>query len=148
MNWCVSRSRYRIPKTAPNVPSNSGLTQLSKQLGGRYFVLRCLVVGASILIFLSFPTLGGTHNFTNHLRSPLVRRSIIRHSSVDQVEATGNEHIGTNQAWPQLLLLAEPALNALPKSSAELTTPQIGRRRLLLRLKLGRSSSNSQDPLI
>jgi hypothetical protein len=148
MNCCVLRPRYRPPATTPNVPSDSGLAQVSEQLRGGYFVLRALVFWPSILMFLSFPTLGRTHNFTNHLRTPLVRRFVIEHTSFNRVEARSNEQIVTNRAWPQLFLVAEPATNALPKSSVELTTPPIGRRRLLLRLKLRRSSSNSQDPLI
>jgi hypothetical protein len=152
MNCCVLRPRYRSPETPPDVPLNAGfrLAQLGERLSGRYSVLRTLAVWASVLVFLSFPTLGRTHDFTNHLRAPLVRRSIIRHTSADRVEAKANEQIVKNQAWPQWFLLAEPASNTLPKSTAtiELTPPAIGRKRLLLRLKLRQSPSNSQDPLI
>jgi hypothetical protein len=150
MNSCVLRTRYSSPETHSDVPSNAGslLANLSERLSERYMTLRTLAVWVSALMLLSFPTLGRAHDFADHFRAPVLPRSIIRHTSIDRVEAAANERIVKTQARPQWFLLTEPALDAPSKSTAELTPPPIERKRLLLRLRLRRSSSNSPDPLV
>ena len=101
----------------------------------------------SALMLLSFPVQIRPHDFNSHFRAADARRSIVGHTSVERVEVRGVDRVVKIGAWPLPFLVVEPEFKIRPLPSAQLVS-LIPRTRLFLRLKLGPSPSNSQDPLI
>lgn len=103
----------------------------------------CIV---SVLMLLTFP-MQRVHQYTNHFRTPQVRRLIERHTSVAQPEAGTTERIAYQAVLPTLAETIETGDVVAPVVDIE-CSPQVPLSRLLLRLKQGFSRSSSQDPLL
>lgn len=106
--------------------------------------LACCVV--SVLMLLAFP-MRSAHKYTDHFRTPEVRRSIERNTFVAQPESGPTERIAHQAVLPALLVPIDSGDTIEPVAGFELPfeTPL---SRLLLRLKLGSARSDSQDPLL
>jgi hypothetical protein len=98
----------------------------------------------SIVMFLLFPAQIRPHDYNDHFRTPRVRASIVGHTSVERAEVRTADQAVKTHAWPPLSLVVEPDLKRRTRPEAVCPMP---RTRLFLRLKLGPSSSSSQDPL-
>ena len=103
----------------------------------------CMV---SVLMLLAFP-MQRVHQYTSHLRSPEVRRSIERHTPVAHSEAGTAERIAHQAVLPALLVHIDTGDVVEPAASTEFAS-QVPFSRLFLRLKLGSSRSGGQDPLL
>jgi hypothetical protein len=99
----------------------------------------------SILMLLAFP-IRSAHQFSDHFRTPEVRRSIERHTPIAHPDSRSAERT-PHQALLPALLIPTDDLDAL-KPAAHFDFAEIPISRLLLRLKLGSSRSGSQDPLL
>lgn len=110
-------------------------------------IIRTIACVVSVAMLLTFPTVK-PHNFSDHLRTPEVRRSIVRHTQVAQVEdatAKSVERIGIQPDTLPLLLNFKTKVATI--SNVELA-PQASPTRLFLRLKLGASPAGGEDPFI
>jgi hypothetical protein len=99
----------------------------------------------SILMLLAFP-IHSAHQFSDHFRTPEVRRSIERHTPIAHPDSGTSERIPHQALLPVLLMSPDYGEAIKPAPTWELAS-QIPSSRLLLRLKLGSSRSSSQDPL-
>ena len=108
------------------------------------FNLAGCVVG--VLMLLAFP-IRQAHQFTNHFRTPEVRRSIERHTPIAHPEAGIAERIAHQAVLPALLVHIDTGAVVEPAANIEFAS-QVPLSRLLLRLKLGSSRSGGQDPLL
>lgn len=98
-------------------------------------------------MLLTFPAIK-PHNFSDHFRTPEVRRSIVRHTQVAQVEdatATSVVGIGIEPDPLPLVLIVETTFT--PNNKVESAPPTLATR-LFLRLKLGSSAAGGEDPLL
>jgi hypothetical protein len=103
----------------------------------------CIV---SMLMLLTFP-LERVHQYTNHLRSPEIRRTIERHTFVAHSEAGTAERIANQAVMPAILESVETWDAVKPVVDFKLS-PQVPISHLLARLKLGTAHSGGQDPLL
>jgi hypothetical protein len=107
--------------------------------------LHVAVCVVSVAMLLSFPA-AKVHNFGAHFRTPEVRRSTERHTSVAQSEGTTDELVARAILFPTFFAPAEsvgkivPLDNFEPPSNAAQSRPPI-RRKLCAR------GSGAQDPL-
>ena len=97
---------------------------------------------------LTYPMMK-SHNFRAHVRSPEVRRAIVRHTQVAAEKNGTAESIENIILQPNTLPLFaffnEPQFPTV--SNVELA-PQALSIRLFLRLKLGSFSAGGEDPLL
>lgn len=100
----------------------------------------------SILMLLAFP-IRSAHQFSDHFRTPEVRRSIERHTPIAHPDSGASERIPHQTVLPALMVPLDYGEAIKPALTWELAS-QIPSSRLLLRLKLGSSRSGSQDPLL
>jgi hypothetical protein len=100
----------------------------------------------SVLMLLAFPMQRG-HQYTSHLRTPEVRRSIERHTPIAHPEAGTAERIAYQAVMPAVLEPVQTRDALKPVANFDLF-PQIPISHLLARLKLGSSRSGGQDPLL
>jgi hypothetical protein len=110
-------------------------------------VLGLLICAFAVLMLLTFP-IRSAHQYANHLRSPEVRRSSERHTSIAYSNFRPAEVITYPAVLPTLLAPVEAGNTFVPAANTELLPSAIPISRLLLRLKLGCSRSGSQDPLL
>jgi len=97
-------------------------------------------------MLLTLP-LSRVHQPTVHVRAPEFRRSVQRHIFLEQTKPDTAERISAHYLQPTGLFQVDAADSAkLFKKFAPI--PQVSLTRLLLRLKLGKSRSNTPDPLI
>ena len=96
-------------------------------------------------MLLAFP-IRSAHQFSDHFRTPEVRRSIERHTPIAHPDSRSAERT-PHQALLPALLIPTDDLGAI-KPAAHFDLAEIPISRLLLRLKLGSSRSSSQDPLL
>jgi hypothetical protein len=106
--------------------------------------LAACIMGA--LTLLTFPA-QSAHQFTDHFRTPEVRRAIERHTPIAQGESEAAERIPLQAVVPTLSFLADADRAIIPISNYE-RSPQVQLPRMLSRLKLGSSSSDASDPLL
>ena len=100
----------------------------------------CIIV-ALILVVLP---LARSHRAGVHFRTHEARRSVERHTFLEQSKVYEIERV-----HPATLRFAFVALEDAPRPlQGFVRTPQLPITRLLLRLKLGLSSSGSPDPLL
>ena len=100
----------------------------------------------SVLMLLAFP-IRQADQFTNHFRTPEVRRSIERHTPIAQPESGPAERIAHQAVMPSVVMPVETGNVVDPVAKVDLSF-QVPLSRLLLRLKLGSSRSGGQDPLL
>ena len=106
-------------------------------------LVACMV---SVLTFLTLP-LQSAHRFTDHLRTPEVRRSIERHTPIAQPESETAERIPRQAMLPTGVTPVDAAEVITPVSNIELSSEPL-LSRLLSRLKLGTRSPSTPDPLL
>jgi len=113
-------------------------------------VIRGIACIAIVAMLLTFPTIK-PHNFTDHFRTPEVRRSILRHTQVAEVEngtEKSVERLGIHpNALPLLFDFDFAKTKFATTSNLELAL-QASPTRLFLRLKLGASPAGGEDPFI
>ena len=102
----------------------------------------CIV---SVAMLLSFPA-SGVHHFGTHVRTPEVRRAIVRHSSVALDDENAHERVAQCDLLPVFFTPSETIGKITPRSDFE--SPPVVLSRLLSRLKLNPSGSSGQDPLL
>jgi len=108
-------------------------------------VLRSLVL-LSVAVLLVSPS-QKSHAFAEHFRNPEVRRTIARHSYFTQAEETSSDELAQVSREPTPFLPVIDCQKALrPIVTADVILHEAFPRQFL-RLKLGSSPSNSQDPL-
>jgi hypothetical protein len=99
-----------------------------------------------MLMLLTFPV-QRVHQFADHYRTPEIRRSVARHSFLDETKSDASERISAHYLEPGSLVLVDFENDVKPfKESARV--PRVPLARLLLRLKLGSSLSGTSDPLL
>ena len=108
-----------------------------------FHLAACIV---SVLTFLTLP-LQPAHRFTDHLRTPEVRRSIERHTPIAQPESETAQRIPRQAMLPTGVIFVDAAEVITFISDLELSS-QPPLLRLLSRLKLGTRSSSTPDPLL
>jgi hypothetical protein len=109
--------------------------------------IRALACLASVAMLLTFPTIK-PHSFSDHFRTPEVRRSILRHTQVAAVEEATVKSIVRFGIQPNALpLLFDFQTKFVTISNVELAV-QASPIRLFLRLKLGASPAGGEDPFI
>jgi hypothetical protein len=98
------------------------------------------------LVLLTFP-MRSAHQYTNHFRTPEVRRSIERHIFVAHTNLDPAERISQQSVLRTIVvpLDGQDAISPLDRSQFRSLIPI---SHLLSRLKLGSSRSDSQDPLL
>jgi hypothetical protein len=122
----------------------NGATHLDARKPRSWMTLAAALVG--VLMTFTFP-IKRPHQFTNHFRADEVRQSIARHTVLAQRRAGPTERIAQCAVRPALPV--EVAIPSKVNFPAHLGfAPDILPLRLLLRLKLCRSSASAQDPLI
>lgn len=104
--------------------------------------LAACVVGA--LMLLTFP-IQSAHQYTNHFRTPQVRRTIERGVFIAHPDTTPTKRIAQQAVFPALLVSLN-AGDAKPVTIIYFSPVPISR--LLMHLKLGFSRSGSEDPLL
>jgi hypothetical protein len=110
-------------------------------------VMRAVACITSVAMLLTFPTIK-PHNFSDHFRTPEVRRAIVQHTQLAPAEnatAKSVKHIGLQPEIVPLLLIVETDFATI--SNVELA-PQALPTRLFLRLKLGFSLAGGENPLL
>jgi hypothetical protein len=100
----------------------------------------------SVLTLLTFP-MQSAHQFTDHLRTPEVRRSIERHTPVAQPESQATERIPHQALLPNLVIPVDDRKASTRVANIEFSS-QLPFSWLLSRLKLGPSRSGGPDPLL
>jgi len=98
-------------------------------------------------MLLTFPMIQ-PHSFTDHFRTPQVRRLILRHTQVAEVEnGTVKSVVRIGIELNALPLLVDFKTKFATISNVELAL-QASPTRLFLRLKLGASPAGGEDPFI
>jgi hypothetical protein len=108
----------------------------------RLFNLAACIV--SVLTLLTFP-MQAAHQFTDHFRTPEVRRSIERHTPLAQPESQATDRIPHQALLPHILIPVEDGKAIVPVTNLEFSS-QVPLSRLFSHLKLGRSRSGGPDP--
>jgi hypothetical protein len=120
------------------------LTAMMKTVAAVIHTIACI---ASVAMLLMFPAVK-PHSFTDHFRTPEVRRSIVRHTQVTEVEnATVKTLVRIGIEPNELPLLVDFEAKFAPISNVELAVQALPTR-LFLRLKLGASPAGGDDPFI
>jgi hypothetical protein len=109
-------------------------------------LFRFVACAFSVLMLLTLPIRSG-HQYTNHFRTPEVRRTVERHTYVAHTNAGPAESVPHQNVLAPLLATVDDGDVIKPVVDSEIST-QIPISRLLLRLKLGWSRSGNQDPLL
>lgn len=98
-------------------------------------------------MLLTFPLIK-SHSFNDHLRTPEVRRSIVRHTQVAETENATAQSVERIRIQPiELPLLLESETKFATSTNVKFVLPSAPTR-LFLRLKLGTSPAGGEDPLI
>jgi hypothetical protein len=116
----------------------SGIT-----VGGGVRAAICVLSVLSLLAFSMPPA----HQCTVHLRTPEVRSSIERHTSVAEPEAGPAGRIADGAVVSALFTPVDTANTVKSRENVE-PSSEVPLTRLLLRLKLGPSRADGQDPLL
>jgi hypothetical protein len=116
--------------------------RIASGMGSLLNAVACLV---SVLMLLSFP-IQSPHHFKDHFRLPEVRRSIELHTSIAQPEANSAESVAYQTMVPALLVPVDTGDANNPVVNFEINRVPLSH--MLLRLKLGYSRSDGQDPLL
>jgi hypothetical protein len=122
-------------------------TSLTSVIKGAAAVVRALACLTSVAMLLTFPLIK-SHSFNDHIRTPEIRRSIVRHTQVAETEnatAQSVERIGIQPIELPLLLKSETKFATA--TNVEFV-PTSSPTHLFLRLKLGASPAGGEDPLI
>ena len=98
-------------------------------------------------MLLALPTVK-PHSFTDHLRTPHVRRSILRHTQVAEVENATVKSVARLEIQPNALPLLIDFKTSLSTISRVERALVASPTRLFLRLKLGASPAGGEDPFI
>ena len=114
---------------------------LHRVLGGTSNIARLAVYLSVVLMLLTLP-LSGVHQPTVHMRAPELRRSVQRHIFLEQTKTDAAERISAHYLQPTGLFQADTADSAKPFEKFA-PIPQVSLARLLSRLKLGESRSNT-----
>ena len=103
----------------------------------------CIV---SVAMLLSFPA-SRVHSFGTHFRTPTVRRSIERHTSVAHTDDRVSDHLAPSKLLLTFFTPVQPLLRVVTtnESTSPVQSPVIS---LLSRRKLCPSGSGGQDPLL
>jgi hypothetical protein len=109
-------------------------------------LVRIAICALSAMSLLAF-SLRPAYQSTVHLRTPEVRRSVERHTSVAEPEASPAGRIADGAVVPALAAPVDAAITVKPRLEPEPST-EIPLTRLLLRLKLGPSRADGQDLLL
>jgi hypothetical protein len=110
-------------------------------------IIRAVACIASVAMLLTFPTIKA-HSFTDHYRTPEVRRSIVRYTQVAEVENGTVKTVERLGIQPSAVPLLFDCKTKFPNISDVELTLQALPTRLFLRLKLGASPAGGEDPLI
>ena len=122
-------------------------TSLTAMMKTAAAIIRALACIASVAMLLTFPTIK-SHSFADHFRTPEVRRSIVRHTSIAAVEdATVKSIVRIGIAPTALPLLLDLKNKFATIRNVELAL-QSSPTHLFLRLKLGASPAGGEDPFI
>jgi hypothetical protein len=100
----------------------------------------------SVLTLLTFP-MQSAHQFTDHFRTPEVRRSIERHTPIAQPESEAAERIPHQPVLPTRIIPIDDGVVITAVANFGLSS-QVPLSRLLSRVKLGSRSSRAPDPLL
>src|SRR5579864_8931644 len=118
-------------------------TPLAAMLRTAAAIIRAIACIASVAMLLTFPTIK-PHTFTDHFRTPEVRRSILRHTQVAKVENDTVKSVVRLGIQPNPLpLLFDFKTKFTTISNIELAL-QASPTRLFLRLKLGASPAGGE----
>jgi hypothetical protein len=110
-------------------------------------IIRAIACIASVAMLLTFPIIK-PHSFADHFRTPEVRRSIVRHTQVAEVENATVRTVERFGIQPSAVPLLFDCKTKHPDiSNVELALEAIPTR-LFLRLKLGASPAGGEDPFI
>jgi hypothetical protein len=109
-------------------------------------LLRFVAFAFSVLMLLTLP-IRSAHRYTNHFRTPEVRRTVERHTYVVHGNAGSAECVSHQDVLVPVRVSVDDGDAIKPAIDSEIA-PQIPISRLLLRLKLGSSRSGNQDPLL
>jgi hypothetical protein len=109
-------------------------------------LLNLAVCVVSVLMLLAFP-LRSAHQFTDHFRTPEVRRSIERHTPIAHPDSRIADRIAHQAIMPAFLVPVDIGEATFSVANVEVSS-KTPISRLLLRLKLGSSRSGGQDPLL
>jgi hypothetical protein len=110
-------------------------------------IIRAVACLASVAMLLTFPMIK-PHSFTDHFRTPEVRRSIVRHTQVAEVEDATVKAIVRIGIEPNALSLPVDFKTKFATISNVELALQGSPTRLFLRLKLGASPAGGEDPFI
>ena len=110
-------------------------------------IIRAIACIVSVAMLLTFPTIK-PHAFTDHFRTPEVRRSILRHTQVAEVENGTVKSVVRLGIRPHTLPLLVDFETKFPTISNVELALQALPTRLFLRLKLGASPAGGEDPFI
>jgi hypothetical protein len=106
-------------------------------------IVPCIV---SILMLLLLPA-AKAHTFGPHFRTPEVRRSAERHTSVAYGENDTHQRLAQSNLLPRFLAPPETGGKIFLSPNFE-STFEVPLSRLLRRLKLKHCGSSGQDPLL
>ena len=110
-------------------------------------IIRAIACVASVAMLLTFPTIK-PHTFTDHFRTPEVRRSILRHTQLAEVENGTVKCIVRLGIQPNALPLLFDFKAKFPTISNVELALQASPTHLFLRLKLGASPAGGEDPFV
>jgi hypothetical protein len=110
-------------------------------------IIRAIACIASVAMLLTFPMIK-PHNFADHFRTPEVRRSIVRHTQVAEVENATVRTVERFGIQPSAVPLLFDCKTKYPDISNVELALQALPTRLFLRLKLGASPAGGEDPFI
>jgi hypothetical protein len=97
-------------------------------------------------MLLSFPA-ARAHSFGAHFRTPEVRRAVERHTSIAHSDSDAPAGVAQSDPLPTFFAPTENAGSLMLPDKVE-TVSKVPLPRLLNRLKLNRSRSSGQDPLL
>jgi hypothetical protein len=110
-------------------------------------IIRAVACLASAAMLLTFP-MSTPHSFTDHFRTPEVRRSIVRHTAVAAVEDATDRAIVRIGIEPNALSLPVDFKTKFAAINNVELALQASPTHLFLRLKLRASPAGGEDPLI
>ena len=110
-------------------------------------ILYLAVCGLSVAMLLLFPSTR-LHNFGTHFRTPEVRRTIQSQTFLTQSDETcAHECAAESTPLPEFFTPADTIRTPLESDGREVIV-ELPFARLLHRMRLNRSSSGAQDPLL
>jgi|SRR5580698_862587 hypothetical protein len=109
-----------------------------------FSIVACVL---SVAMLLSFPA-GNAHRFNPHFRSPEVRRTAERHTSIASPSHVTDESALQPRVMPTFFAPMQSSATALGRDRGFASPAEVPVLRLLNRLKLCTSGSSGQDPLL